>query len=78
MKLEKNYKNIFVFNKIYTHEQIYNICYKHNLIPTDCIKDDGEITIGLDEEDEPRWEFKLIKKNQYPLLFQLRWTEYKL
>ncbi|HQB22623.1 MAG TPA: hypothetical protein PLW23_09595 [Bacteroidales bacterium] len=50
---------------------------KYELIVTDCIKDDQEITIGFDEEDEPKWEFSLISDiDVYPLMFKLRWSEF--
>lgn len=71
------YKN---FNKeqVYSEEEIYNLAEKYELIVTDCTKDDQEITIGFDEEDEPKWEFSLISDiDVYPLMFKLRWSEFE-
>jgi hypothetical protein len=37
---------------------------------TDCIKDDGEITIAAEEEDEPVWIFEINKNNMFKLIWQ--------
>ena len=74
----KKYKHIFVNDKIYTENEIVEICDKYNLIITDCIKDDGEITIGLDKDDEPCWEFSIVTGDHltFNRTFKLRWTEF--
>lgn len=72
-----NLKNIFNKKQIYSEEELYNLAEKYDLVITDCIKDDQEITIALDEDDEPKWEFILISDiNSYPLMFKLRWSEF--
>ena len=75
----KNYNNIFSKDKIYTEDEICEICDKYGFIITDCIKDDGEITIGLDEDDEPRWEFSIVTGDYltFNRTFKLRWTEFE-
>jgi hypothetical protein len=37
---------------------------------TDCIKDDGEITIAAEEEGEPVWVFKIDENNMFKLTWQ--------
>jgi len=52
-----------IFNKNITYsENLLNLYSQlHNLEITDCIKDDGEITIAAEEEGEPIWILKLMK-----------------
>ncbi len=78
-KLMPRYNLQKIFNKeqIYSEEELYYLAEKYELVTTDCIKDDQEITIGLDEDDEPRWEFVLISDiDSYPRMFKLRWSEF--
>ena len=68
---------IFHKNITYSEDLLNLYAQLHNLKVTDCIKDDGEITIATEEEGEPIWVFKIDENNTFKLtgqnneLFQL-------
>ena len=69
--------NIFSTKSKYSENEIYKIANKFNLSTTDCIKDDNEITVALNEEAEPSWIFKLTNSRfSKQLLFEKRWSEF--
>lgn len=60
------------------HEDVINlICDTHNLVITDCIKDDQEITISDDPEGDPIWVFSLVKGHYltFDRTFRLTWQD---
>ena len=61
-----------IFNKniTYTEDLLNLYAQLHNLEVTDCIKDDGEITIAAEEEGEPIWIFKMDENNNFKLIWQ--------
>ena len=61
-----------IFNKnINYSEDLLNLYAQlHNLEVTDCIKDDGEITIAAEEEGEPVWVFEMDEHNMFKLTWQ--------
>jgi hypothetical protein len=61
-----------IFNKNITYsEDLLNLYVQlHNLEITDCIKDDGEITIATEEEGEPVWVFEMDENNMFKLTWQ--------
>lgn len=63
-------KPIFNKNITYSEDLLYLYAQLHNLEVTDCIKDDGEITIAVEEEGEPVWIFEIDKNNTFKLAWQ--------
>jgi hypothetical protein len=61
-----------IFHKhiTYSEELLYSYAELYNLEVTDCIKDDGEITIAIEEEGEPVWIFEIDKNNDFQLVWQ--------
>lgn len=69
-------KNIFHKNKIYTEEVLNLIIELNNLVPTDCLKDDNEITVSDTDEGDPIWTFKLARGfREEPVEFYLEWLD---
>jgi hypothetical protein len=66
----KTMKNIFHKNITYTEDLLNLYAQLHNLEITDCIKDDGEITIAAEEEGEPVWIFEMDENNMFKLTWQ--------
>ena len=62
--------NIFNKNITYSEDLLYLYAQLHNLEVTDCVKDDGEITIANEEEGEPVWTFEIDKNNNFKLAWQ--------
>lgn len=48
-KWKNSYENLFSKDIIYEDSIIDCICEAYDLVITDCLKDDNEITIALDE-----------------------------
>ena len=65
--------NIFNKNITYSEDLLYLYAKLHNLEVTDCIKDDGEITIAAEEEGEPVWVFEIYEND----IFKLAWQNNK-
>jgi hypothetical protein len=63
-------KPIFHKNILYSENLLNLYAQLHNLEITDCIKDDGEITIAAEEEGEPVWVFKIDENNMFKLTWQ--------
>ena len=63
-------KPIFHKNITYTEDLLNLYAQLHNLEVTDCIKDDGEITIAAEEEGEPVWVFAIDENNTFKLTWQ--------
>ena len=61
---------IFHKNIIYTEDLLTLYAQLHNLEITDCIKDDGEITIAAEEEGEPVWIFEMDKNDTFRLTWK--------
>ena len=61
----------------YDEDALNLICDTHNLVITDCIKDDQEITISDDSEGEPIWVFSLVKGYYltFDRTFRLTWQD---
>ena len=62
--------NIFNKNITYSEDLLNLYVQLHNLEITDCIKDDGEITIAVEEEGEPVWAFEIDENNMFKLIWQ--------
>lgn len=62
--------NIFNENISYSEDLLNLYAQLHNLEITDCIKDDGEITIATEEEGEPVWVFEIDKNYMFKLTWQ--------
>jgi hypothetical protein len=63
-------KPIFNKNITYSEDLLYLYAQLHNSEITDCIKDDGEITIAAEEEGEPVWFFEIDDNNMFKLTWQ--------
>ena len=63
-------KPIFNKNITYSEELLNLYAQLHNLEITDCIKDDGEITIAAEEEGEPVWVFEIDENETFKLTWQ--------
>ena len=63
-------KPIFNKNITYSEELLNLYAQLHNLEVTDCIKDDGEITIAAEEEGEPVWVFEIDENYMFKLIWQ--------
>lgn len=61
---------IFHKNITYSEELLNLYAELYNLEITDCIKDDGEITIAAEEEGEPVWVFEIDENNMFKLTWQ--------
>jgi hypothetical protein len=69
-------KNIFLKYKIYEEEELNEIIEFNNLVPTDCLKDDNEITVSDSDEGDPIWTFKLVRGfREEPVEFYLEWFD---
>lgn len=65
--------NIFNKNITYSEDLLYLYAKLHNLEVTDCLKDDGEITIATEQEGEPVWVFEIYEND----IFKLAWQNNK-
>jgi hypothetical protein len=63
-------KPIFHKNITYSEDLLNLYAQLHDLEITDCIKDDGEMTIAAEEEGEPVWVFEIDKNNMFKLIWQ--------
>jgi hypothetical protein len=63
-------KPIFHKNITYSQNLLNLYVQLHNLEITDCIKDDGEITIAAEEEGELVWIFGIDENNMFRLTWQ--------
>jgi hypothetical protein len=61
---------IFHKNITYSQDLLYAYAELYNLEVTDCIKDDGEITIAAEEEGEPVWIFEIDENYNFKLIWQ--------
>lgn len=61
---------VFHKNITYTEDLLNLYAELHNLEITDCIKDDGEITIAAEKEGEPVWVFEIDENNNFKLIWQ--------
>jgi hypothetical protein len=61
-----------IFNKniTYSEDLLNHFAELYHLEVTDCIKDDGEITIAAEEEGEPVWNFEIDENNMFKLTWQ--------
>lgn len=77
---EKTMKNLFSKDIIYEDDIINCICEAYDLVITDCLKDDNEITVALDEEGDPVWVFSLVEGNYltFDRTFRLVWQDDEL
>jgi hypothetical protein len=64
-------------NIIYSEDTLNLYAQLYNLTLTDCIKDDGEITISDDIEGEPVWAFRIVDGNYltFDRTFKLTWQD---
>jgi hypothetical protein len=64
-------------NIIYSEDTLNLYAQLYNLTLTDCIKDDGEITISDDIEGEPVWAFRIVDGNYltFDRTFKLAWQD---
>ena len=62
--------NIFNKNITYSEDLLYLYAKLHNLEVTDCLKDDGEITIATEQEGEPVWVFEIYENDIFTLAWQ--------
>lgn len=68
--------NIFHKNKKYLEEELHEVIELNKLIPTDCLKDDNEITVSDSDDGEPIWTFKLVRTfGEEPVEFYLAWFD---
>ena len=63
-------KTIFNKNISYSEDLLYLYAQLHNLEVTDCLRDDGEITIATEEEGEPVWIFEIDENTTFKLVWQ--------
>lgn len=63
-------KTIFNKNIIYSEDLLNHYANLHNFEITDCIKDDGEITIAAEEEGDPVWVFEIDENYMFKLIWQ--------
>ncbi len=63
-------KQIFHINITYSQELLNLYAELYNLEVTDCIKDDGEITIAAEEGGEPVWVFEIDENKMFKLTWQ--------
>jgi hypothetical protein len=61
---------IYHKNITYSEELLNLYAELYNLEITDCIKDDGEITIAAEEEGEPVWVFEIDENSMFKLTWQ--------
>jgi hypothetical protein len=62
--------NIFHKNITYSEDLLNLYAHLHDLEVTDCIKDDGEISIAAVEEGEPVWVFEMGENDTFKLIWQ--------
>ncbi len=68
--------HLFKKDKIYTQKELYEIIELNDLVPTDCLKDDNEISVSDTEDGDPIWTFRLIHNcSDVSLTFYLEWTD---
>ena len=65
-----NMEKIFVKNKIYRLQEIFEICDKNGLITVDCLKDENMISVE-EEGADCLFEFSRIGNDK----FKLTWLE---
>ncbi len=63
-------KTIFNKNIAYPEDLLNLYAQLYNLEITDCIKDDGEITIAAEKEGEPVWVFEIYENDTFKLAWQ--------
>jgi hypothetical protein len=70
-------KSLFSKRIIYNDDIINFICDTHNLVITDCLKDDNEITISDADDGDPIWVFSLVKGDylSFDNLYKLDWQD---
>ena len=70
-------KSLFSKSIIYDEEIIIDICNNHDLVITDCLKDDNEITVSDADDGDPIWVFSLVKGSysSYERSFKLDWQD---
>ena len=70
-------KSLFSKSIIYEEESINLICNAHDLVITDCLKDDNEITITDADDGDPIWVFSLVRRNylSFDRTFKLNWQD---
>lgn len=67
--------NPFNKNKIYNEEELNDIIELNNLVPTDCLKDDNEVTVSDYDDNDPIWTFTLVRGfREEPVEFYLEWV----
>ena len=68
--------NLFTKNKIYSFDEILDICEKNSLTTVDCLKDENMVSVEefIDNElgGECLFEFNQIKDEK----FKLRWSNF--
>ena len=62
--------SIFNKNITYSEDLLYLYAQLYTLELTDCLKDDGEITIATEQEGEPIWIFEIDEKSTLKLMWQ--------
>ena len=71
--------NIFLKNKIYSLQEIVDICDKNRLITVDCLKDENMVSVEEYDKKtrelggECLYEFNRIRGNR----FLMRWAEFR-
>lgn len=70
-------KSLFSKSIIYEEDIINLICNAHDLVITDCLKDDNEITISDADDGDPIWVFSLVRGNylSFDRTFKLNWQD---
>ena len=70
-------KSLFSKSIIYEEDIINLICDGHDLVITDCLKDDNEITISDADDSDPIWVFSLVRGNysSFDRSFKLDWQD---
>jgi hypothetical protein len=63
-------KTIFHKNITYSEDLLNLYAELYDLEVTDCIKEDGEITIAAEEEGEPIWVFEMDENKMFNLTWQ--------
>ena len=70
-------KSLFSKSIIYEENIINLICDAHNLVITDCLKDDNEITISDADDGDPIWVFSLVSGDyaSFNNTYKLDWQD---
>ena len=70
-------KSLFSKSIIYEEDIINLICNAHDLVITDSLKDDNEITISDTDDGDPIWVFNLFRGNylSFERSFKLEWQD---